>query len=48
MFYTNHETEITTDLLHKMINKYMLNNLPQMVKYKNYYDGLQAILNKSY
>ena len=48
MFYTNHETEITTDLLHKMIDKFTLNNLPQMIKYKNYYDGLQEILNKSY
>ena len=48
MFYLNKETELTTDLLQKMINKFRLNVEPKLNKYKNYYDGIQAILNKSY
>lgn len=31
-----------------MINSFNLNVLPRLQKYKNYYDGIQAILNKSY
>ena len=31
-----------------MINKFSLNVQPKLNKYKNYYDGLQAILNKCY
>ncbi len=31
-----------------MINRFRLNVEPKLQKYKNYYDGLQAILNKSY
>ena len=31
-----------------MINRFRLNVEPKLNKYKNYYDGLQAILNKSY
>ncbi len=48
MFYLNRETELNTDLLQKMINRFRLNNMPKLERYKNYYDGLQAILNKSY
>ena len=48
MFYLNRETELTADLLYKMINRFRLNVEPKLNKYKNYYDGLQAILNKSY
>lgn len=48
MFYLNRETELTTNLLQKMINKFYIGVMPQLNKYKNYYDGLQAILNKSY
>lgn len=48
MFYLNKETELTTDLLQKMINKFRLNVEPKLNKYKNYYDGIQAILNKNY
>lgn len=48
MFYLNKDTELTTDLLQKMINKFRLNVEPKLNKYKNYYDGIQAILNKSY
>ena len=48
MFYLNKETELNTALLHKMINRFRLNTEPKLNRYKNYYDGLQAILNKSY
>ena len=48
MFYINKETELTAELLQKMINRYNINVLPQLEKYKNYYDGKQQILNKSY
>nr|DAL07792.1 MAG TPA: PORTAL PROTEIN [Caudoviricetes sp.] len=48
MFNLNRETELTPDLLYKMISKYHSNVLPKLQKYKNYYDGTQAILRKSY
>lgn len=48
MFYINKETELSIELLQKMINKFRLNVEPKLQKYKNYYDGIQAILNKSY
>ena len=48
MFYLNRETELSVALLQKMINKFRINVEPKLNKYKNYYDGLQAILNKAY
>lgn len=48
MFNLSRQTELTPDLLYKMINKYHSNVLPKLQKYKNYYDGTQAILRKSY
>lgn len=48
MFYLNREVELTTDLLKKMIGRFNLNVKPQLTKYKNYYDGKQAILQKKY
>ena len=48
MFNLNRETELTPDLLYKMISKYHTNVLPKLQKYKNYYDGTQEILRKSY
>lgn len=48
MFYLNRETELNEDLLQKMINRFRLNVEPKLQRYKNYYDGLQAILNKYY
>lgn len=48
MFYLNRDTELNTELLQKMINRFNINVAPKLHKYKNYYDGLQAILNKSY
>lgn len=48
MFYLNRDAELTPALLQKMINRFRIGVEPKLRKYKNYYDGLQAILNKSY
>ena len=48
MIYLNKQTELTVELLSKMINYFRVNVEPKLQKYKNYYDGIQAILNKSY
>lgn len=48
MFYLNRNEELSIELLQKMINRFRLNVEPKLEKYKNYYDGKQAILNKSY
>jgi SPP1 family phage portal protein len=48
MFYLNKDAELTPVLLGKMINRFRMNEEPRLKKYKNYYDGIQAILNKSY
>lgn len=48
MIYLNKNTELTPALLAKMINHFRVSVEPTMRKYKNYYDGIQAILNKTY
>ena len=48
MFYLNRNKELTVELLTKMINKFRLDVEPTLNRYKNYYDGQQAIMNKSY
>lgn len=48
MFYINKETSLTPELIQKMISKYVLNDLPKLEKWKNYYNGKHIILNKSY
>ena len=48
MFFINKDTELNIGLLNKMINKFNLDVKPKLKKNKNYYDGIQAILNKSY
>lgn len=48
MFYVNEKQELTIELLNKMINRFRVNVEPRLNKYKNYYDGLQGILTKSY
>jgi SPP1 family phage portal protein len=48
MFYIDKDTELTQELLQKMINHFKVAVEPKLNKYKNYYDGVQAILNKSY
>lgn len=48
MFYINKETELDEKLLNKMIERFSLNEAPKLNKYKNYYDGIQAIAGKKY
>jgi SPP1 family phage portal protein len=48
MFYLSKDRELTPDLLYKMITYFNTNVKPKLQRYKNYYDGLQDILNKSY
>lgn len=48
MFYLNKDAELTPVLLGKMINRFRMNEEPRLKRYKNYYDGIQAILNKQY
>ena len=48
MFYLNKGIELDAALLKKMINKFNLSNEPKLTKYKNYYDGIQQILSKTY
>ena len=48
MFYLNKDKEISIELLQKMINKFNIEVEPKLNRYKNYYDGVQKILNKKY
>ena len=48
MFYLSRDKELTVELLYKMINHFQLAVLPRLEKYKNYYEGVHAILNKKY
>lgn len=48
MFYLNKNTELSIELLQKMINKFNLDVQPKLKRYKKYYDGLQDILQKTY
>ena len=48
MFYLSKDRELTPDLLFKMINHFNLVVVPKLERYKNYYDGIQDILQKSY
>ena len=48
MFYINKDTTLSIELLNKMINRFRTSVEPKLSKYKNYYDGAHAILNKTY
>lgn len=48
MFYISKDTELTVDLLYKMLQRFQLTVRPRLEKYKNYYDGIQKILSKKY
>lgn len=48
MFCVSKDEELSILLLQKMINKFRVEVEPKLKKYKNYYDGKQAILNKHY
>ena len=48
MFFVRKETELTAELLSKIINRFVLNVQPRLQAWKNYYDGQHRILNKMY
>ena len=48
MFYLNRNIELNAALLGKMLQRFQLEVEPRLRKYKNYYDGQQAILQKVY
>lgn len=48
MIYINRNADLTVELLQKMINHFNVSVQPKLQKYRNYYDGIQAILSKSY
>lgn len=48
MFYINKDQELTAGLLGKMISCFTMDVQPKLIKYKKYYDGEQAILQKTY
>lgn len=48
MFYVSKDKDLTVELLQKMINKFVIEIEPKLTNYKNYYDGVQKILEKSY
>lgn len=48
MFYLNKDIPLDTALLQKMISRFQLHVEPKLTKYKNYYDGQQSILQKTY
>lgn len=47
-FTINEQAELTPELLQKMIEKFQSSVQPVLIKYKNYYDGVQAISLKQY
>ena len=48
MFYYAKDTVLNIEILQKMVSKFVLEVEPQLTKYKDYYNGIQEILNKSY
>ena len=48
MFYLNRGEDLTAEILKKMFQRFNQVELPRLKKYKNYYDGIQAILQKAY
>lgn len=48
MFYISKDTELTTELLTKFMNRFRSYNQPKLQKWKDYYDGKHAILQKTY
>ena len=47
MFSLNKDIILDAALLQKMIGRFNLNVKPSLEKYKNYYNGIQAILQNS-
>jgi SPP1 family phage portal protein len=47
MFYLDKSTQLTPELLSKMLNSFNINEATRLQKYKNYYDGQQDILTQN-
>lgn len=48
MFNLNRETELSNELLQKILNKFMTTERPKLQRWNDYYRGKHAILNKTY
>ena len=48
MFMLSKDIELTPALLHKILDKFNTTELPKRERWKNYYDGKMAILQKTY
>lgn len=48
MFYIDKDRELTAELLQKIIRTFTNNVRPRLQRWKDYYDGKHAILNKTY
>lgn len=48
MFYVSSETELTAELLHKIMNKFHFDTLPKLQRWWNYYNGKHDIIHKAY
>ena len=48
MFNLNINQELTAELLQKIINRFVLNVQPKLIKWQDYYNGNHAILRKTY
>lgn len=48
MFNLNRETELSNELLQKILNKFMTTECPKLQRWNDYYRGKHAILNKTY
>lgn len=48
MFFLNENEPLTVELLNKMINRFHTTVKPRIQRYENYYNGVQAILQKQY
>lgn len=48
MIYFSKDADLTVEYLQKIIEYFTTNCQPQLTKYKNYYDGIQSILNKHF
>ena len=48
MFNLNRDTELSNELLQKILNKFMTTERPKLQRWDDYYRGKHAILNKTY
>ena len=48
MFFLNKDIALNVELLNKMISRFNTSVKPKIQRYENYYNGVQAILQKTY